>query len=88
MLDRFIQESPLYQEILEKGEQIGLQKGALLNWRGSIAEILGYRFPTLKEAGNAQLATMNDVALLRQLVVQVAIAPDESAARALLGLPV
>ena len=82
MLDTFLQESPLYEEILSKGRE----EGDLRTVREDINSILGYRFPHLKDEGAAHLTTIKDLDLLRQLVLQIAIVPDEASARAALGL--
>ena len=115
MLDTFLQESPLYQEIIEKGEQTGMQRGEQIGLqrgeqiglqrgeqiglqrgeqigelqalRVTIMRFVKKRFADLVNAAEVHLETINEPLKLQAIVDEIPYAPDEAAARALLGLP-
>ena len=87
MLDKIVQESPFYRETMQKGEQIGLQRGELDALRATILRFVKKRFASLADAAEAQVKTMTDLAKLQTIVDEIPFVPDVAAARALLELP-
>ena len=79
MLDQYIQESGFYKEILQRGE--------VNTRRSDVLALITNRSPQLEQASQDRLNEISDVAALRDMLIQVANAPDEAAVRAALGLP-
>lgn len=86
VLDQIIQEWPFYQEILAKGELNGEVKGRQNGMRTNIIALISQRFPSLLADAEKHVITITDLQQLSDMVVQVALAPDEASARASLGL--
>lgn len=82
MLDTFLRESPFYQEILAEGEKTGELRGL----RESVIALVRQRFSAIVQEAEARLAHIDEPEQLRELVVQVATAPDEAAVRQALGM--
>ena len=87
MLDKYLEEWPLYQEIFEKGFQLGLQKSKLEGLRPIIMLFVKKRFPALADEAEVHLDEMVDLTRLQMMMDEIPYVPDEAAARALLGLP-
>lgn len=71
---------------LEQGLEQGIVAGETEALRTAVIAVLARRFPELT-AAPATIAAITDLARLRLLVVEVAVAPDVEAVRRLLDLP-
>jgi predicted transposase YdaD len=78
MLDTFLRESPLYQEILEEGAEQEARKTILL--------IVEQRFPTLLAEAAKHIATITNIDQLRTITATLVSIQDEDAVRALFPL--
>ncbi len=77
MLDTFLRESPLYQEILEEGEMKGLERGRdqghVEEARQIILLIVQQRFPTIQSQVAEYLATITDLDQLRVIIAKLVL---------------
>lgn len=95
MLDKLIKDSPFYQEIRKEGlaegrtEGLaeGVEQGQLHTLRRSILRVVQRRFTPLFAVAEAHISTMTDVDRLQVILDDLPYAPDEAAAKHILGLP-
>jgi predicted transposase YdaD len=83
MLDQFIKESPMYQEIIDQGAE----QGELRTLRRSILHVVQRRFAPLFAVAEAHVTTLTDPDQLQAILDDLPYAPDEAAAKHILGLP-
>ena len=76
MLGDFLQDSPVYQEVLEEGLEKGIEKGrqeGLRTQRRTLLEIIQERFPELAFLAKKQAEAINDPEVLSRLTVKISI---------------
>jgi predicted transposase YdaD len=102
VLDAYLKESPLYQEILEKGLAEGMSQGMAQGMAEGMAEgisqgevkalhnailrIVRKRFSPLFAVAEAHLSTIANLPKLQEILDELPYAPDEAAAKQILGL--
>jgi hypothetical protein len=88
---RFVKESPIYQEIIdlgvEQGREQGLEQGRVLALRAAILRVVQRRFAPLFAIAEPHIIALSDPAKLQAILDDLPYAPDEAAARSILGLP-
>ncbi len=72
MLEDILEESPFYQHILHRGEEKGLEK-----MRETVLEIVQARFPRFASLAKQQVAVVDDLGILSELIVNLSLAKDE-----------
>ena len=89
MLQQVVGESPLYQEIMQLGEERGLklgeERGKLEGLREAVLDLYADRAPELVDAARTFISALNDQTQLRALLRQVSQAQDVARLRELLG---
>jgi hypothetical protein len=79
--DPYIQQKVALERTLERDRALS---EALQEFRDTLLEITRNRFPALTEIAQRQVAHIQTIGSLRQLIVQLSLAPDQAAARRLL----
>ena len=72
MLNDFLRDTPVYQEVLAEGEEKGLEKG-LETQRQTLLDIVQERFPSIARLAKQQVDTIEDPEMLRRLIVKISI---------------
>ncbi|HEY6285797.1 MAG TPA: hypothetical protein VIX20_09055 [Ktedonobacteraceae bacterium] len=72
MLEDILQDTPVYQEVLAKGEEKGLEKG-LEAQRQTLLDIVQERFPAIAHLARRQADAIKDPDVLRRLTVKISI---------------
>ena len=72
MLNDFLRDTPVYQEVLAEGEEKGLEKG-LETQRQTLLDIVQERFPAIARLAKQQTVTIEDPEVLRRLIVKISI---------------
>jgi hypothetical protein len=75
-MQSIIEDSWLYQEVIDKGRQQAFQQAAI--------SVLKTRFPELEQFATAIIETVNDPQRLQMLIVELTIAPSQERAKELL----
>ena len=76
MLNDFLRETPVYQEVLAEGMEKGLEKGmekGLETQRQTLLDIVQERFPAIARLAKQQVDTIEDPEMLRRLIVKISI---------------
>jgi len=85
MLHDLLSESPIYQEIfgegVEKGLQVGVEKGRLEAQSGMLLNIVKLRFPELQELAQQQADTIQDASVLSAINLNLVMAQTTEEAR-------
>ncbi|HLI91425.1 MAG TPA: hypothetical protein VKV37_22245, partial [Ktedonobacteraceae bacterium] len=88
MYDSLLESDPYFQERLRKAEKArqqareeGLQEGLREGQQKNLIELIGLRFPALKELARQQVPQFTTDDELLQLMQRIVMAPDEEAAR-------
>ncbi len=76
-----LRDTPIYQLILEEGFEEGLEKGRKEELRLMLANIVQERFPELANLAKERAATIEDINVLRQIVMKLGIMQDEDKIR-------
>jgi predicted transposase YdaD len=72
MLDDFLRDSPVYQEVLAEGLEKGLKKG-LEAQRQTLLDIVQERFPEIVPLVKKEADAIEDPEVLRRLTVKMSI---------------
>lgn len=88
MYDSLLESDPYFQERLRKAEKArqqareeGLQEGLREGQQKNLIELIGLRFPALKELAQQRVPLFTTDDELLQLMQRIVMAPDEEAAR-------
>ena len=81
MLEDFLRDTPVYQEVLAKGEERGLEIGLKLGFKKGILQVLRQtlldivleRFPEFVCLAKKQSEAIEDPELLRHLTVKIGV---------------
>jgi hypothetical protein len=76
MLEDILEESPFYQHILHRGQEKSLNE-----MRETVLEIVQARFPKLAHLTKKQVAVVDDLGVLRELIVNLSLAKDGAEAK-------
>lgn len=80
MFHSILEESWVYQEILERGQAQGLQQGAI----SSLLIVVKSRFPSLLALAQERSAKLHDHTAVEALLERIILAKDEKEARQIL----
>lgn len=80
MLEDILEESPFYQQIMHRGEEKGRVQG-LEKMRETALGIVQARFPKLARLAKKQVAAVNNLGILSELIVNLSLAKDEVEAK-------
>src|SRR5438874_7562379 len=87
MYQDILQESWVYQEILQEGREQGLEEGREQALRQTLISYIETRFPTLAPLAKQQTSTIKDPDVLQSVIVKLfAVQTAEEAERFLLTL--
>jgi len=84
MYQEIFRDSWFYQEILQEGEERGIEKGREEGLRIAIVQAVKQRFPDLEDLAVQQTELLKDFTALNVLLVGIIAVSDEAGARALL----
>src|SRR5690348_15319140 len=73
MLEDFLRDTPVYQEVLAEGMKLGFKKGILQVLRQTLLDIVLERFPEFVCLAKKQSEAIEDPELLRHLTVKIGI---------------
>jgi len=81
MIEDFLRDTPVYQEVLAEGEEKGLEKGLekgreegkLEAQRQTLLDIVQERFPAIARLAKRQADAIEDPEVLRHLTVKISI---------------
>jgi hypothetical protein len=82
MYDQLLEEDPHIRSIVAKAEA-----REIANFQNTLLSVIETRFPTLAENVAHKIVLPDSTKALNLLIVQVASASDEKAARRVLGIP-
>ena len=84
MWDNLIAEDPKLKKWFEmyrlEGEQAGKEEGLAI-MQGTVLDTLKMRFPRLAEEASLDVESIKSLIVLRQLIAEIVVAPDEAVAR-------
>jgi predicted transposase YdaD len=72
MIEDFLRDTPVYQEVLAEGMEKGLEKG-LEAQRQTLLDIVQERFPAIARLAKQQADVIEDPEVLRHLTVKISI---------------
>ncbi len=93
MLDDFLRQSSIYQDILEegraegrvegerKGRTEGRIEGSILTSQETLLALFDERFPRLNKVAQKLLPVIKKLEVLQRLTIEIAVAKDEKEAR-------
>jgi predicted transposase YdaD len=73
MLEDILRDTPVYQEVLAKGEEKGRSEGKLEAQRQILLDIVDERFPAIARLAKQQADAIQDPEVLRRLTVKISI---------------
>src|SRR5712692_1962123 len=73
MLEDFLRDTHVYQEVLAEGEEKGLEKGKLEAQHEVLLDIVQERFPEIASLARRLADTIEDPEVLRRLIVMISI---------------
>jgi predicted transposase YdaD len=73
MLEDILRDTPVYQEVLAKGEEKGREEGKLEAQRQTLLDIVEERFPAIVRLAKQQAAAIQDPEVLRRLTVKISV---------------
>jgi len=73
MLEDILRDTPVYQEVLAKGLEKGLEQGKLEAQRQTLLDVVQERFPAIARLAKKQADAIEDPEVLRRLIVKLSV---------------